>query len=264
MLLREFVSVERLLAGLDQRAAAGVAVGGGGRGRGDADVAQPAAASRRCSTRRRRGASRSAPARRRRRRSSCSASRSRITRSAAAAAASARRCSLIAITGSLALPIAARGAGGALPLGARRVTLAPRRRRARRRASRCCCSTARRSSTCWPRVAAGRLPNFGRVLDSGASMDLATIRPTQPDPVWAAVATGMYPAKNGVRSAAFVFRARRRPAARPAAGSLFLAHPGPPRRACATSRTRRRRGGRGRSGRSSPTTASAPASSAGR
>jgi predicted AlkP superfamily phosphohydrolase/phosphomutase len=33
-------------------------------------------------------------------------------------------------------------------------------------------------------------------------MDLATIRPTQADPVWAAVATGMYPAKNGVRSAA--------------------------------------------------------------
>ena len=30
-------------------------------------------------------------------------------------------------------------------------------------------------------------------------MDLATVRPTQPDPVWAAVATGMYPAKNGVR-----------------------------------------------------------------
>jgi predicted AlkP superfamily phosphohydrolase/phosphomutase len=36
-------------------------------------------------------------------------------------------------------------------------------------------------------------------------MDLATIRPTQPDPVWAAVATGMYPAKNGVRSAASYF-----------------------------------------------------------
>ena len=36
-------------------------------------------------------------------------------------------------------------------------------------------------------------------------MDLATIRPTQPDPVWAAVATGMFPAKNGVRSAASYF-----------------------------------------------------------
>jgi predicted AlkP superfamily phosphohydrolase/phosphomutase len=31
-------------------------------------------------------------------------------------------------------------------------------------------------------------------------MDLATVRPTGPDPVWGAVATGMYPAKNGVRS----------------------------------------------------------------
>jgi predicted AlkP superfamily phosphohydrolase/phosphomutase len=54
----------------------------------------------------------------------------------------------------------------------------------------------------WPRVAEGRLPNFATLLESGAVMDLATIRPTQPDPVWAAVATGMYPSRNGVRSAA--------------------------------------------------------------
>jgi predicted AlkP superfamily phosphohydrolase/phosphomutase len=53
-----------------------------------------------------------------------------------------------------------------------------------------------------PRVAEGRLPNLARLLEKGARIDLATIRPTQPDPVWAAVATGMYPAKNGVRSAA--------------------------------------------------------------
>src|SRR4051812_46996628 len=52
-----------------------------------------------------------------------------------------------------------------------------------------------------PRVAEGRLPAFGRLLDKGAVIDLATTRPTQPDSVWAAVATGMYPAKNGVRSA---------------------------------------------------------------
>ena len=52
-----------------------------------------------------------------------------------------------------------------------------------------------------PRAAEGRLPALARLLDKGAVMDLATIRPTQPDPVWAAVATGMYPAKNGVRSA---------------------------------------------------------------
>jgi predicted AlkP superfamily phosphohydrolase/phosphomutase len=38
------------------------------------------------------------------------------------------------------------------------------------------------------------------LLESGASMDLATVRPTAVDPVWAAVATGMYAPKNGVRS----------------------------------------------------------------
>jgi predicted AlkP superfamily phosphohydrolase/phosphomutase len=54
-----------------------------------------------------------------------------------------------------------------------------------------------------PRVADGRLPAFARLYEKGAVMDLATVRPTQPDPVWAAVATGMYPSKNGIRSAAF-------------------------------------------------------------
>jgi predicted AlkP superfamily phosphohydrolase/phosphomutase len=56
-----------------------------------------------------------------------------------------------------------------------------------------------------PRVAEGRLPTFARLVEKGAVIDLATVRPTQPDPVWAAVATGMYPAKNGVRSAASYF-----------------------------------------------------------
>jgi Type I phosphodiesterase / nucleotide pyrophosphatase len=55
------------------------------------------------------------------------------------------------------------------------------------------------------RSAEGRLPNFSKLLESGTSMYLATVRPTQPGPVWAAVATGMYPAKNGVRSAALYF-----------------------------------------------------------
>jgi predicted AlkP superfamily phosphohydrolase/phosphomutase len=54
----------------------------------------------------------------------------------------------------------------------------------------------------WTRTAEGRLPNFARLLESGASMDLATIRPTQPEAVWAAAATGRYPARNGIRSAA--------------------------------------------------------------
>ena len=58
-------------------------------------------------------------------------------------------------------------------------------------------------------------------------MDLATVRPTQPDPVWAAVATGMYPAKNGVRSHRSYSRSRRRPAARAAARLLLLARAGP-------------------------------------
>jgi hypothetical protein len=51
-------------------------------------------------------------------------------------------------------------------------------------------------------VADGRLPNFGRLLDQGASMHLATLRPTQPGPVWTAIATGKLPWRNGVRSAA--------------------------------------------------------------
>lgn len=54
-----------------------------------------------------------------------------------------------------------------------------------------------------PRIAEGRLPAFARLYEKGAVMDLATVRPTQANPVWAAVATGMYPSKNGIRSAAF-------------------------------------------------------------
>jgi predicted AlkP superfamily phosphohydrolase/phosphomutase len=57
----------------------------------------------------------------------------------------------------------------------------------------------------WPRAAGGRLPNFARLLEKGAAMDLATVRPTGPEPVWAAVATGMYPAKNGVRASAMYY-----------------------------------------------------------
>ncbi|HEY8535087.1 MAG TPA: alkaline phosphatase family protein, partial [Vicinamibacterales bacterium] len=59
-----------------------------------------------------------------------------------------------------------------------------------------------------PWAADGRLPNFAHLLDGGASMYLATLRPTQPAPAWAAVATGQAPARNGVRSAArYVARA---------------------------------------------------------
>ena len=51
-------------------------------------------------------------------------------------------------------------------------------------------------------TAEGRLPNFGRILDAGAVGHLATLHPTSPEAVWAAVATGKLPQKNGVRSAA--------------------------------------------------------------
>lgn len=47
----------------------------------------------------------------------------------------------------------------------------------------------------------GKLPNFGKILDAGAAMHLATLRPTQPDPVWTTVATGKLPWKTGVRAA---------------------------------------------------------------
>ncbi|MFO7694234.1 MAG: alkaline phosphatase family protein, partial [Vicinamibacterales bacterium] len=53
-----------------------------------------------------------------------------------------------------------------------------------------------------PAAAEGRLPNFERLLERGASMHLATMRPAQPAPVWAAVATGKLPFKNGIRSSA--------------------------------------------------------------
>jgi hypothetical protein len=49
-------------------------------------------------------------------------------------------------------------------------------------------------------TAEGRLPNFGRILDAGAVTHLATLRPTSADAVWAAVATGKLPQKNGIRS----------------------------------------------------------------
>ncbi len=51
-------------------------------------------------------------------------------------------------------------------------------------------------------VAEGRLPNFGRILDSGVATHLATLRPTQAEPIWTTVATGRLPQTSGVRSAA--------------------------------------------------------------
>jgi hypothetical protein len=50
------------------------------------------------------------------------------------------------------------------------------------------------------RVAVGQLANFGRLLDHGATIDVATLKPTEAVPVWAAAMTGKYPPKDGVRS----------------------------------------------------------------
>jgi hypothetical protein len=55
-------------------------------------------------------------------------------------------------------------------------------------------------------VAAGRLPSIARIIDQGSVLHLATLRPTQAEPVWSAIATGRFPMSNGVRSAV-VYRA---------------------------------------------------------
>jgi hypothetical protein len=111
----------------------------------------------------------------------------------------------IAVFGSLALPIAARGPA---------VVEAPRAA-ASESVLRAVAPSGPRVTMLlldgasldyiWPRAAGGRLPNFARLLENGASMDLATVRPTGPDSVWSAVATGMYPAQNGVRGPALYY-----------------------------------------------------------
>jgi hypothetical protein len=58
-----------------------------------------------------------------------------------------------------------------------------------------------------PAVAEGRLPNIGRIFDNGAVLQLATLRPTQPEPVWSAIATGRLPMANGIRASA-LYRVR--------------------------------------------------------
>jgi hypothetical protein len=118
----------------------------------------------------------------------------------------------LAVVGSLALPIAARGPGAPepAPLPAPRVAEAAVPVSGPRVVMLLLDGAS--LEYIWPRAAAGRLPNFARLIETGASMDLATVRPTGPDPVWAAVATGMYPAKNGVRSpSAYYARGDTRP-----------------------------------------------------
>lgn len=116
----------------------------------------------------------------------------------------------LAIATSIALPLAARGAGteGELPgtpldITALSSTLAPPGP-PESDAGRVLIVALEGASLdyIWPRAAEGRFPNIGRILDRGAAMDIATLRPTQPEPVWTAIATGKYPPKNGVASGA--------------------------------------------------------------
>ncbi|MEO5894617.1 MAG: alkaline phosphatase family protein [Vicinamibacterales bacterium] len=116
----------------------------------------------------------------------------------------------LAVAASLILPIAARGAGRSDAIGAIGWISQPVDAPAAPPGPRVTLIALDGASLAdiLPRAAEGRLPNFSRVIESGAAIDLATIRPTQPDPVWASVATGINPSKSGVRSAARFYAMR--------------------------------------------------------
>jgi hypothetical protein len=104
---------------------------------------------------------------------------------------------------SIALPVATRGPGVAPTLGGRRLAIgspAP----GDPASARVVLVEIDGASLDFitPAAADGRLPNFERMLDAGAALHLATLKPTQPAPVLTALATGKLPAHNGVRSAA--------------------------------------------------------------
>lgn len=108
---------------------------------------------------------------------------------------------------SVALPIAARGPARQALLPARPTTAVAEPEMSRSRANvTMLMFEGATLDMISPAVAAGRLPNLGRIFDQGAVLHMATLRPTQAEPVWSAVATGRYPMYNGVRSAE-VYRA---------------------------------------------------------
>jgi predicted AlkP superfamily phosphohydrolase/phosphomutase len=110
---------------------------------------------------------------------------------------------VLAVVGSIAGPLAARGPARA-PAGDRRERDVPTDVAAATASGRVFLILLDGASLeyLWPRAARGRFPNFDRLLGRGATIDLATIRPTEPEPVWTAAATGKYPASGGVRSRA--------------------------------------------------------------
>ena len=107
----------------------------------------------------------------------------------------------LAIAASIAGPLYLRGAGDPTPPLRRPVApqLAPAQSSAR---VRMILLDGASLDFIAPNAAGGRFPNFGRLLDNGAIMHLATLRPTQPAPVWTSVATGKLPYKTSVYSAA--------------------------------------------------------------
>jgi hypothetical protein len=113
----------------------------------------------------------------------------------------------ITILLSVAAPVVARGPGRAAPLPARPVAAVPVSEQSPVDSHvRMLMFDGASLDVLFTAVAAGRLPNIGRIFDQGAVAHLATLRPTQAEPVWSAVATGRYPMFNGVRSAV-VYRA---------------------------------------------------------
>lgn len=109
---------------------------------------------------------------------------------------------VVAVVAAIGLPLAARGAGRTPPIPARSATGPPGQ--AVEPPGRVVLVLVDGASLEFiaPATAEGRLPNFGRMLDAGASMHLSTFRPTQPGPVWMSALTGKYPPATGVRSAA--------------------------------------------------------------
>lgn len=107
---------------------------------------------------------------------------------------------------SVAAPLVARGAGRQQPLPARAVAFTDNIAASTNARVRLLMFDGASLDMISPAVAAGRLPNFARIFEQGSVMHLATLRPTQAEPVWSAIATGRLPMRNGVRSAV-VYRA---------------------------------------------------------
>ena len=107
----------------------------------------------------------------------------------------------VVIVGSIAAPVIARGPARPAPIPARAVaTPADRSASPAETHVRVLMLDGASLDVISPAIAAGRLPNLGRIFDKGAVLHMATLRPTQAEPVWSAIATGRYPMSNGIRS----------------------------------------------------------------